>query len=62
MTIVPCILERLTALQTLINAHLEMAISGWALPAEYIAERLICHPEQHIGVGGLEVLIADPTR
>jgi len=40
--------ERLPGLQALINAHLEMAIPGWALPAEYIAERLARHPEQHI--------------
>lgn len=38
----------LPGLQTLINAHLEMAIPGWALPAEFIAERLTRHPEQHI--------------
>jgi GNAT superfamily N-acetyltransferase len=38
----------LPGLQALINAHLEMAIPGWALPAEYIAERLDCHPEQRI--------------
>ncbi len=48
MTIVPYISERLTGLQALINAHLEMAIPGWALPAEFIAERLTRHPEQHI--------------
>jgi GNAT superfamily N-acetyltransferase len=38
----------LPGLQALINAHLEMAIPGWALPAEFIAERLIHHPEQII--------------
>jgi GNAT superfamily N-acetyltransferase len=38
----------LPGLQALINAHLEMAIPGWALPAEYIADRLLHHPEQHI--------------
>ncbi len=48
MIIVPYTSERLPALQTLINAHLEMAIPGWALPAEFIAERLTRHPEQHI--------------
>lgn len=48
MIIVSYATERLTAFQTLINAHLEMAISGWALPAEFIAERLTRHPEQHI--------------
>jgi GNAT superfamily N-acetyltransferase len=46
--IAPYTSERLSALQTLINAHLEMVIPGWALPAEYIAERLARHPEQHI--------------
>ncbi len=39
---------RLSGLQTLINTHLEMAIPGWALPAEFIAERPARHPEQHI--------------
>jgi len=37
----------LLGLEALINAHLEMAIPGWALPAEYIAERLTRHPEQY---------------
>lgn len=40
--------RHLPGLQALINAHLEMAILGWALPAEYIAERLDRHPEQRI--------------
>lgn len=38
----------LPVLHGLINAHLEMAIPGWALPVEFIAERLTRHPEQHI--------------
>jgi len=48
MVIIHYLSERLPGLQMLINAHLEMAIPGWALPAEYIAERLMRHPEQHI--------------
>ena len=48
MAIVPYISERLTGLQALVNAHMEMAIPGWALPAEFITERLARHPEQHI--------------
>ncbi|HOU15904.1 MAG TPA: GNAT family N-acetyltransferase [Anaerolineae bacterium] len=48
MAIIPYLAERLTALQTLVNAHLEMAIPGWALPAEFIAERLTRYPEQRI--------------
>ncbi len=36
----------LPSLQALINTHLEMAIPGWALPAEFIAERLDRCPEQ----------------
>lgn len=46
MLILPHVSERLTALQALVNAHLEIAIPGWALPAEFIAERLTYHPEQ----------------
>lgn len=48
IAIVPFTSERLTVLHTLVNAHLEMAIHGWALPAEFIAERLTRHPEQRI--------------
>ncbi len=48
MVIIPYEPEQLPALQILINAHLEMTIPGWALPAEYIAERLTRHPEQYI--------------
>ena len=40
--------HHLPGLKGLINAHLEMAIPGWALPAGFIAERLTHHPEQHI--------------
>ncbi|HNT76642.1 MAG TPA: GNAT family N-acetyltransferase [Anaerolineae bacterium] len=38
----------LPGLQTLINTHLEMALPGWALPAEFIAERLDRYPEQFV--------------
>ncbi|MBN2390518.1 MAG: GNAT family N-acetyltransferase [Anaerolineae bacterium] len=38
----------LPGLQALINAHLEMAIPGWALSVEYIAEHLTHHPEQRV--------------
>lgn len=38
----------LPGLHALINAHLGMAIPGWALPAEFIAERLDRYPEQHV--------------
>lgn len=48
MVIIPYVSERLTGLQALVNAHLELAISGWALPAEFVAERLTRHPEQRI--------------
>ncbi|MEJ5312280.1 MAG: GNAT family N-acetyltransferase [Anaerolineae bacterium] len=48
MVIIPYEPEQLPALQILINAHLEMAIPGWALPAEFIADRLARHPEQNI--------------
>jgi hypothetical protein len=43
IAITPYISERLPGLQALTNAHLEMAIPGWALPAEFIAERLTRH-------------------